>query len=112
MCRAFWPHGPVIGGSRVGALKLSVELAFEFVQGRAVVASDQLVINMDRKHEKVVALSARVKTWVCLGWSETLGLEPFVKCLIEAARGLLQTVKRFAEVQDLVGGDGTSFRWR
>jgi hypothetical protein len=54
---------------------------------------------------------ARVETWVCLGWCETLGLEPFVECLVEAARGLLQTVKRFAEVQELVGGDVTSFRW-
>jgi hypothetical protein len=36
----------VAGGSGVGALKLSVELVFESVQGRAVVASDQLVIDL------------------------------------------------------------------
>ena len=101
----------VAGGSRVGALKLSVELSFEFVQGRAVVAGNELVVNMHREHEELVSPATRVEAGVCFGWSEALGLEPFVECLVEAAWGLLQTVERFAEVKDLVGGDVASFRW-
>jgi hypothetical protein len=66
---------------------------------------------MHREHEELVSPAARVETRVGLGWSEILGLEPFVKRFVEAARRLLQTVKRFAEVKDLVGGDVASFRW-
>ena len=67
---------------------------------------------MNREHEEFVSPAARVETGVGLGRSETLGLEPFVECLVEAARRLLQTVERFAEVKDLVGGNVASFRWR
>jgi hypothetical protein len=90
---------------------LGVELAFQAVQSRAVVASDELVINMDREHEEVVALLVRVEARVCLGWRENLGLEPFVESLVETARGLLQTVEGFAEVKDLVGRDVAAL-WR
>jgi hypothetical protein len=90
---------------------LSIELAFEVVQGRAVVAGNELVV-MHREHEELVSPAARVETRVGFGRCETLGLEPFVECLVEAAWGLLQTVKRLAGVKDLVGGNVASFRWR
>jgi hypothetical protein len=86
----------VAGRSRVRAFKLRIELALEFVQSGAVVAGDELVVNMDRKHEEVVSPAARVETGVGLRWGQTLGLEPFVECFVEAARGLLQTVEGLA----------------
>jgi hypothetical protein len=61
---------------------LGIELMFGVVQDRAVVAGDESVIDMDRKHEEVVTLSARIEAWVCLGQFKTLGFEPFVECLV------------------------------
>jgi hypothetical protein len=69
---------------------LRIKLALEFVQSGAIVAGNELVINMDRKHEEVVPPAARVETGVGLRWGQTLGLEPFVERFVEATRGLLQ----------------------
>jgi hypothetical protein len=67
---------------------------------------------MHREHEELVSPAARVKACVSLGRSKTLGLEPFVECLVEAVWGLLQTVERLAEVKDLVGRDVAALWWR
>jgi hypothetical protein len=75
----------VAGRSRVRTFELRIELALGFVQGRAVVASNELVVNMDGEDEEIVALSARVETGICFGQSGTLRLEPFVKLFVEAA---------------------------
>ena len=102
----------VSGRSRVRAFELCIELAFEVVQSRPIVAGDELVIDMNREHEELVSPAMRVEAGVCFGWSEALGLEPFVECLVEAAWGLLQAVERLAEVEDLVGGNVASLWWR
>jgi hypothetical protein len=67
-----------------------------------------LIVDVNREHEEFVSSAARIEAGVGLGRSETLRLEPFVECFVEAAWGLLQTVERFAEVKDFVGGDVAS----
>lgn len=73
----------VAGRSRVGAFELCIELALEIVQGGPVVASDELVVNMDREHEEVVSLSARVETWVCLGRTKPWDLSYLLNALLK-----------------------------
>jgi hypothetical protein len=64
----------ISGWSRVRAFELGIELAFEVVKCGPIVASDELVVDVNREHEEFVSSAARVETGVCLGWSETLRL--------------------------------------
>jgi hypothetical protein len=48
----------ISGWSRVRAFELGIELAFEVVKCGPIVASDELVIDMNREHEEFVSPAA------------------------------------------------------
>jgi hypothetical protein len=66
--------------------RIGIEIVFEIVQCPSVVACNKLVIHMNREHEELVPTAPEVQAWVGVGRIETLGLEPFVKRLVETAR--------------------------
>jgi hypothetical protein len=72
--------------SSVGALKSAVEFGLKVVQFLAIVAGNELVINVDREDEKCILGRSDVETGVGRRRHETERLKEFVKSLIEAAR--------------------------
>jgi hypothetical protein len=67
---------------------------------------------MNGEHEKLVSSAAVVVTGIRLRRGETLGLEPFIKGLVQAPRRLLETVEGLPQKKDLVCWNIATFRWR
>ena len=61
-------------GSRttIRALKFRVELLLEFVKFRSVVATDELIVDMNGDEDDAVGLFAQVEARVRLHWSKSL----------------------------------------
>jgi hypothetical protein len=96
--------------SSVRALKSVVEFGLEVVQFLAIVAGDELVINVDGEDEKCILGWSDVETGVGRRRIEIERSKELVKSLIEAARWLFETVKWFLKSKNLVGRDVAAFR--
>jgi hypothetical protein len=71
-----------------------------------------LIVHMNREHEEIVSSAAVVVTGILLRKAETLGLEPFIKGLVQAPRRLLETVERLPQKMDFVCWNIATFSWR
>jgi hypothetical protein len=71
-----------------------------------------LVVHINHERQEIVSFAAVVVTGIRLSRGETLGLEPFVKGLVQEPRRLLETVEGLPQKKDLVCWDIATFRWR
>ena len=56
----------------IRAFKLRVESFLEPVKFRSVVATDELIVNMNGDEDDAVGLFAQVEARICFHWMETL----------------------------------------